>query len=405
MFYFPSNQKIYAACLALQRRSQPVDCVTVTTYLDDHQELEAVGGASYPAQLVDRCVSAVNVDRYAVIIREKWLRRRIVEVGHEIAELALDQTIPVEESLSKSQKLLFDLASSKEELRQITLEQGWDAYLNRLENPEAIAKPVPTGLASLDEMVGGMRPGELIIVAGRTGMGKSWVANFLSLKMGATKKPVLFFSAEMGKRSLVDRFICTLSQINLNRVINGTLSEEDMARFITAYDRFRSEYPITIDDTNGSELTLNYIRNQCRKLHLAKGGIGLVVVDYIQFLGDRAHSNRAQDLGVYSRGLKEIAKEFNCCVAALAQINREAESCSDKRPSIQQIKGSGDIEQDADQIWLLYRDEYYNRDRRDGKLEINVGKNRNGMSGVAHLYFLAESGIIVNHPSELKIVR
>jgi replicative DNA helicase len=236
-------------------------------------------------------------------------------------------------------------------------------------------------------------------------MGKSWVANFLSLKMGATKKPVLFFSAEMGKRSLVDRFICTLSQINLNRVINGTLSEEDMARFITAYDRFRSEYPITIDDTNGSELTLNYIRNQCRKLHLAKGGIGLVVVDYIQFLGDRAHSNRAQDLGVYSRGLKEIAKEFNCCVAALAQINREAESCSDKRPSIQQIKGSGDIEQDADQIWLLYRDEYYNRDRRDGKLEINVGKNRNGMSGVAHLYFLAESGIIVNHPNELKIVR
>jgi replicative DNA helicase len=394
-FYSRANNLIYGVVLELHRKNQPTDLITVSQALRDRKILDSVGGESYLIQAVESTVSAVNVDQYAKLVNQKYLRRQLIDIGYKIIEMGHDPIVEIEESLDKASSMIFGLKTDRGD-SQITLDEGWNQLIYDIEHPEESVKPILTGLDSYDEMTGGLRAGELLIVAGRPSMGKSWLGNFFALTAARTGNPVLFFSAEMAKRSLVDRFICTLSKVDLYRIINRDMTDRALHMLFDAYTENYGNFPIIIDDTNGSALTMQYIITQCQKLYMNHSAIGGIIIDYIQLIGDANSMNRAQSLGAIAQGFKELAKDFECPVVALAQINRGVEGRQDKRPSMADIKDSGGIEQAADVVAALYRDKYYNPESGNDELEIIVTKNRNGPTGTAKCFFVPESGLFFN---------
>lgn len=381
------HQQIYKAALLLHHKDKQVDLMTVSTWLKDHKLLEKVGGIAKLTQLLNRTVSAVNIDRYSLLVLDKYQRRRLIAAGHEIVNLGYDTSTELEKVFDFAESKIFDLTTNKKE--KFTTEPINDCLADIFNELEQGSLPVyPTGLTDLDSLIGGLTKQDLIIVAARPSMGKSWFACYMANYIAANeKKPVVFFSAEMSRKQLTKRFLAMHTGIDSQRLMNNVIYQDEMDSLVNGLSNL-AELPIEINDTPAEQLTPAKIRSELRKVQSKRGELGLVVLDYIQKLGDRAAGNRAQVIGKYSGACKDIAKQFNVPFVVLAQINRGVESQSNKRPNMASLKDSGDIEQDGDLLLMLYRDEYYKSDTEDiGIMEVIVGKNRNGATGTCKVLF------------------
>ncbi len=386
-FCLQSHQLLYKTALELYQKDKPTDLMAISTQLADHNLLEKVGGTTKLSQLINRTVSAVNIDRYALLVLNKYQRRQLVRVGHEIVELSYDTTAELETIFDASQEKIFNLTTNKQDkFHALPINECLANVFNKIEQGSSPA--YSTGLTDLDSLIGGLIKQDLIVIAARPSMGKSWLGCYLANYIAKNEnKPVVFFSAEMSEEQLTKRFLSMHAGIDSQRLMHNQIYEDEYDALVEGLSNL-AELPIIIDDIPASELTPTKMRSVLRRIQSEKGELGLVVLDYIQKLGDRSASNRAQAIGKYSGACKDIAKTFNTPFVVLAQINRSVEGQSNKRPSMADIKDSGDIEQDMDLGLLLYRDEYYKSDTDDkGIMEIIVGKNRNGGTGTCLVEF------------------
>ena len=395
-FYRDDHRKIYRAVLALLDRSRPADILTVTEELTLRGELESVGGLAYLGALAHNTPSAANIRRYAEIVRERALMRGLVQVGTEITESALSPSgRDARALLDEAEAKVFNIAErgsrSTQGFRPLrdplaeVVERVDELYRSGNHDP---VTGVPTGFVDLDEKTSGLQQGDLVIVAGRPSMGKTAFALNIASHVGVdTKLPVAIFSMEMSSSQLAMRILGSHGRLNQQDLRTGRLKSEDFGRLTRAMGEL-SDIPIYIDES--AALNPMDLRARARRLHRQYGGLGLIVVDYLQLMTSaRSGENRATEISEISRSLKALAKELHVPVMALSQLNRGLEQRPNKRPVMSDLRESGAIEQDADVILFIYRDEVYNEDTPDkGVAEIIIGKQRNGPIGTVRLTFL-----------------
>jgi replicative DNA helicase len=392
-FYASSHRLIYNAMTTLYNQSKPTDYMAVTCYFSDRDLLEKVGGTNKLAQLLNRTVSAVNIDRYTEIVMDKYKRRCIIQAGNTITELGYDTSLELKEVYDRSEQQLYQIKLDRFSKSTEFISEPMGRVFMDLEDRE---NSISTGLIDLDKILdGGIKPSELVIVAGRPSMGKTWFGAHLARACAQQNKLAVFFTAEMSNTELAKRFLSMESGIDSSKIRPGIVAE-DIDRLVVVLGD-AAGYKIILDDTPAGKLTPNRIKSTLRSLSTDFGKPELVVIDYIQKLGDRTAVNRAQVVGAISGEFKDIAKEFGCGMVALAQINRGVEGRQDKRPMMSDLKDSGDIEQDADVVITLYRDEYYHPDSPDrGIAEINIAKQRNGAVGIVKVKFDPRNGHFTN---------
>ena len=397
-FYRQDHQIIYQHIHRLIERSQPADIVTVGESLDSNSELNTVGGLEYLGLLAESTPTAANIRGYAQIIRERSIMRSLVEVGTDIVDNALSpQGRDAQQLLDESESKIFQIAEAgkndrigftdiKELLPQVA--ERIDQLFQR-DNPSDVTG-IPTGYKDLDMMTSGLQPGDLIIIAGRPSMGKTSLAlNICEYVAIDTGLPSAVFSMEMASTQLVSRLIGSVGKLNQHKMRTGQLDDNDWEKLSYALGQL-NEAPIFIDE--GSALNPYEVRARARRLHKQCGRLGLIVIDYLQLMGSAGSTeNRATEISEISRSLKALAKELNVPVIALSQLNRSVEQRPDKRPVMSDLRESGAIEQDADVIMFIYRDEVYNPETPDkGMAEIILAKQRNGPVGRVKLTFLGE---------------
>jgi replicative DNA helicase len=391
-FYVRSHQEIYKAAISLHGKKEPTDLMTMSTWLQDRHLLEEVGGIPRLLQLVDRTVSAANIDRYAELVIDKSTRRQLISAAGQIIELARDTSMDLDEVLQSSTERLNKVVVSRSldsDDSRWEFPDVWTNYYDNLDNPRYL---LSTGLANLDTLTGKLVLGDYSIVAARPSMGKSWFANWLALSVAKQGYPVLYFTSEMDKRSVGNRMIATLAKVPLGKIVNPSenpQTPEEQERIMLAYHEYEN-LPITLIDKPGSSLSYNYIKSECdRTIREYKNNpphqrLGLVLQDYIQLIGDSGSSGRVGELTQISKNFKAIARDYRTHVCVLSQLNRGVESRNDKRPLMSDLRESGGLEQDADLILMPYRDEYYNPESADRDIvEMIVRKNRNGQVGTA----------------------
>ncbi|MGF1509987.1 MAG: replicative DNA helicase [Myxococcota bacterium] len=390
-FYRPQHRLMYAGMQELARRGEPVDVVTLTAELRGTNQLEAAGGVPAVIELGEAVPTAANIKYYLEIVKNKSLLRRLIQAATEIASEAFEAVSP-EESVDAAERAIFEIAKSRSYRGVIRISDVVTSVFQRIEKLAADKKPitgVSTGLHGLDLKTAGLQPSDLVIVAGRPSMGKTAFSVGIGLHAAIQEgHTVAIFSLEMSKESLVTRMLCSDGRIDSSRLRGGFLTEDDWPKLARAAGRI-SEAPIYIDDT-GSLSSLE-LRAKCRRL-AAESDLRLVVVDYLQLMrGSSNAQSREQEISEISRSLKALAKELNLPVVALSQLNRGVESRTDKRPGLADLRESGAIEQDADVIMFVYRDEVYNKDTDDkGVAEIIIGKQRNGPVGTVRCKFFHE---------------
>ena len=397
-FYRQDHQIIYQHIHRLIERSQPADIVTVGESLESNSELNTVGGLEYLGLLAESTPTAANIRGYAQIIRERSIMRNLVEVGTDIVDNALSpQGRDAQQLLDESESKIFQIAEAgkndrigftdiKELLPQVA--ERIDQLFQR-DNPSDVTG-IPTGYKDLDMMTSGLQPGDLIIIAGRPSMGKTSLAlNMCEYVSVDTGLPTAVFSMEMSSTQLVSRLIGSVGKLNQHKMRTGQLDDNDWEKLSYALGQL-NEAPIFIDE--GSALNPYEVRARARRLHKQCGRLGLIVIDYLQLMGSAGSTeNRATEISEISRSLKALAKELNVPVIALSQLNRSVEQRPDKRPVMSDLRESGAIEQDADVIMFIYRDEVYNPETPDkGIAEIILAKQRNGPVGRVKLTFLGE---------------
>ncbi|PHJ62441.1 helicase DnaB [Nostoc linckia z18] len=391
-FYLSAHQRIYKAAVELYYQDKLTDITTVGSWLSDHKLLRNVGGRNKLAQLANNKVSTDNIDSYTELVLEKYKRRQLIEAGTKIVELGFDTTIDLENIIDLSEDKIFKITENKvDKFSPEAISNSLALIVKQL--GQEVTPALSTGLMDLDKLMGGLLNEDLIVIAARASMGKTWLGcHFVNHIALTYNLPVVFFSAETNKEQLTKRFLAMHAKIDSHRLIHNKVYKSEIAKLRKALEVLYS-LPIIIDDTPASLQNPTKMRSALRRIKFERGNLGLIVMDYIQKLGDRAASNRAQAVGKFSGAFKDLAKEFSCPFVALAQINRGVENQTDKRPTIADIKDSGDIEQDMDVGLLLYRDEYYNSNTSDnGVMEINVAKNRNGATGVCKVLFDATIG-------------
>lgn len=399
-FYRHDHRLIYQHICKLIEQSRPADIVTVAESLENSAELSSVGGIAYLGALAQNTPTAANIRRYAEIVRERSVMRKLVEVGSGIAESAYNpQGRDAQQLLDEAEAKIFKIAEIGNRSSQgfVDMKSLLPAvadridYLYQRENQGAVTG-VPTGFDDLDERTSGFQPGDLIIVAGRPSMGKTAFSLNIAENVALdTKLPVAVFSMEMGATQLATRMIGSVGRLDQHRMRNGNLEDDDWVRLTTALGKL-NDAPIYIDE--GAGLSSFDVRARARRLHRQCGKLGLIVVDYLQLMAGtsgRASENRATEISEISRSLKSLAKELDVPVVALSQLNRSVEQRPDKRPVMSDLRESGAIEQDADLILFIYRDEVYNPDSEDkGTAEIIIAKQRNGPIGRVRLTFLGQ---------------
>ena len=389
-FYLPAHRIIFGAFLDLYGRGVAVDEVTVFDWLNDHGQLENVGGAVYLAELSRAVVSGANATHWAKIVRDKSMQRALIEASAEIIANCYDSTRDVPALLDESEKAIFSIserANSKTftpsgELVRSVFEALEARYLNK-----NATTGVSTGYMGLDRITAGLQPSDLIIIAARPSMGKTAFALNLAMRSALSAGvTVAIFSLEMSKESLMDRMLCAWGRVDLSRVRKGYLDDEDWNKLSTAADTL-ARAKIFIDDT--AALSPLALRARCRRLK-AEHGLGLVMVDYLQLMHSSRNDSRELEISDISRNLKALAKELKVPVIALSQLNRKLEERTDKRPVLSDLRESGAIEQDADLIMFIHREDAYNKKAdkpKTGIAEIIIGKHRNGPTGVVQLYY------------------
>ncbi|CAH1904531.1 replicative DNA helicase [Candidatus Nitrotoga sp. HW29] len=399
-FYRFEHRLIYRHIARLTEHAKPVDVITVAESLESNAELDKAGGLAYLGSLAQNVPSAANIRRYAEIVRERAVMRKLAEVGSEIATSAYNPAgRDANQLLDEAESRVFEIAEAGERGRQgfSSLPPLLTKVVERIEtlygrDNSSDVTGVASGFTDLDSMTSGLQPGELIIVAGRPSMGKTAFAINIAENVALEScKPVAIFSMEMGGIQLAMRMIGSVGKLNQHDLRTGRLQEDDWPRLTHALGRL-NDAAIFIDET--AALNSLELRSRARRLHRQNNGLGLIIIDYLQLMSSpssKASENRATEISEISRSLKGLAKELQVPVMALSQLNRSLEQRPNKRPMMSDLRESGAIEQDADLILFIYRDEVYNPDSPDkGKAEIIIGKQRNGPIGKVELTFRGE---------------
>lgn len=397
-FYKEANRRVFRAMLRLYSRGEVIDVVTLSDELKSSGELEGAGGMSYLARLVDAVPTAANIEYHCRILKDKAVLRRLIEAATDIVQEAYESPAgEVDDTLDRAEQRIFQIAQSSERQGFVWIKEIlWPAFerIEELQRSPGSVTGVASGYPDLDNMTAGFQPGDLIVVAGRPSMGKTALAlNFAQHAAIDHDVPVAVFSLEMSKESLVQRLLCAEGRVDSGRLRRGRLQDDEYARLATAAGHLNTA-PIWIDDTPAiSPLEL---RAKARRL-AAEVDLGLIIVDYLQLMaGPRNVENRQQEISAISRSLKAVSKELNVPVVALSQLSRAPEQRTDKRPLLADLRESGAIEQDADLVIFVYREEAYRKDgdlidekgeSLEGRAEIIVGKQRNGPTGTVNLYF------------------
>ncbi len=399
-FYREDNKLIFSAMVNLYNRSEPIDLITVKSELESMGKFDQVGGIEYLADLPEKVPTTANANKYIKIVEDKSTLRRLIKTANEIIELGYDPTEELDDIMEGAEKKIFNLMQDKNQKGYTPIKDILVDSFNQLEelyNRKQHITGVPTGFIDLDYRTAGLHGSEFILIAARPAMGKS--AFVLNIAANAALKaniPVAIFSLEMSKEQMVNRILCSEAMVDSNKVRTGKLDEEDWAKLAEAIGPL-SETGIYIDDTPGISIT--EIRAKCRKLKLEKN-IGLVIIDYLQLVqgsSRRAQGSREQEIAEISRSLKILAKELDVPVIALSQLSRAVEQRPDHRPMLSDLRESGSIEQDADIVMFLYRDDYYNEDSEKKDIaEVIIAKQRSGSTGTVDLGWLGSYTKFVN---------
>jgi len=391
-FYVNGHRQIYEAARNLYFQGQLVDLMTISTWLNDHNLLDKIGGTPKIVSLLDRTVSSANIDRYVPLITDKYVRRLLITTAKEISELGYDTTKDLDQVLDEAEQKIFKLTQARIQQGLIPISDTLIDTFTEIQNfQEKLALP---GLSSdfydLDALMGGgFQPSDLIIIAGRPAMGKTSFA--LNIAANIAKQhdlAVAIFSLEMSREQLAMRLLSAEGKLESSRLRTGRITEQEMEPLMTAMGKL-SELPIYIDDSGN--LTVMQMRSEVRRLQAEKKGkLGLVLIDYLQLM-QGSSDNRVQELSRITRSLKSLAREINAPIIALSQLSRAVEQRTNKRPMLSDLRESGSIEQDADLVMMLYRDEYYHPDTVDqGVAEVIIAKHRNGPTGQVKLIFRPE---------------
>ncbi|MEJ2156783.1 MAG: replicative DNA helicase [Desulfobacteraceae bacterium] len=393
-FYRTAHQKIFSAISELFSKSEPVDLVTLTNMLRDRNQLEEIGGAAYLARVVDTVPSAINVQHYARIVRDKSALRRLIAKANEITQHCYEDGGDLDQVLDFAEGAVFEISEDKHQAAFHPISKIIESNIDALEERQgnkALVTGVPTGFAQLDHKTSGFQGSDLIILAARPSMGKTALALNIARNAAVDSSvPVAVFSLEMSKESLSERLLCAEARVDSGRLRGGFLNPEDWSRITEAASAL-SEAPIYIDDS--PDISATSIRTKSRRLKMDKE-LGLIIIDYLQLMKGRPGTERRDlEISEISRALKLLAKELNVPVVALSQLNRKLEERSDKRPQLSDLRESGALEQDADVVAFIYRDEVYNKDENNpnrGTAELIIAKQRNGPTGVVPLTFLGQ---------------
>ncbi len=392
MFYREGHRKIFAAVRALADRGEPVDLVTLTEELRSRSQLDDVGGPAYLVGLADAVPTAAYAEAYLKIVEEKHTLRQLISASGKVMQLAYDAQLPLEELLDRAEQLIFDLSRQRDtsefQAMDRLVHQTFE-YITQLHSSGGIGGGLPSGFHDLDEQTTGLQPGSLNVLAARPSMGKTALALSIAQNVALRhKKAVAVFSLEMPAIQLALRLMCSEARVDMSRVRSGQLNERDYERLANAAGRL-ADARLIIDDA--ADLTIHELRGKCRRIIAQYGALDLVVVDYLQLMtagGRGGGENRQQEISTISRGLKSIARELDLPVLVLSQLSRQVESRPNHRPMLSDLRESGAIEQDADLVMFIYRDEYYNQDSdQQGIAEIIIGKQRNGPVGTVKLQF------------------
>ena len=397
-FYKPAHRFVYEAMLQLFNSNENIDIVSVSDVLNYNSKLETIGGRAFINDLSYKTITTSNVEYYAKIVQEKAIKRALINAGSEIVSLGYDIN-PTDQSLDSAEKLIFDIASKKAASDLVHVK---DLVLNTYEKIEyryehkGELAGIPTDFYDLDALLNGFQRSDLIILAARPAMGKTAFALNIAQNVALKAKvPVAIFSLEMSKDQLMQRMLCSEAEVDAQRMKTGNMQGKDFDKLADAMNKL-SQAPIYIDDTSGS--TITDIRAKCRRLKMNEKDLGLVMIDYLQLMESSSREDRMQQISAISRGLKILAKELDVPVLALSQLSRAVESRTDKRPMLSDLRESGSIEQDADIVMFIYRDEYYRKSEEGeeeiqskaaakGESEIIVAKHRNGAIGNIKLNF------------------
>lgn len=399
-FYADKHGTIYDAMLGLYNKREPIDLLSLSNILEERDALKNLGGRSYLAELTNAVPTASNIEYYAKIVQQKATLRRLMRAGHDIVNIGQDENTPVEQLLDKAEQSIFSV--SQKYLKQNFVPIGsilTDAFdrLDEIHKNAGALRGVPTGFTDLDKMLGGLQRSDLIILAARPSMGKTGLALDIARNVAVHAKiPTAIVSLEMSKDQLGDRLLCAEAGVDLWKMRTGKLNnDEDFANIGRAMGEL-AEAPLFIDDS--ASASVMEIRTKARRLQL-EHGVGLIVIDYLQLMEGRGRNsdNRVQEIAEISRGLKSIARELNIPILALSQLSRAVELSSPPVPKLSHLRESGSIEQDADVVMFIYREEYYKRDtERKHIADVIIAKHRNGPTGQIEMYFDIEKASFKN---------
>lgn len=391
-FYRASHEVIFEAMYKLFEKGEPIDIVTVTTLLANSDKLDIAGGVTYLTDLASSVPTAANIDYYSKIVEEKALLRRLISTATDIVTKTFSREDEVEEVLDEAEKSILEVSSRKnvnafKPIKDVLIEV-YD-NIEQLHHAKDDVTGIPTGYRDLDRMTSGFQRNDLIIIAARPSMGKTAFALNIAQNVAInTDENVAIFSLEMGADQLVSRMLCAEGNIDSQRLRTGKLEQKDWGKLTMAMGSL-SHAGIYIDDSPGIRVT--DIRSKCRRLK-QEHGLGMIIIDYLQLIQGSGHSrdNRQQEVSEISRSLKGLARELEVPLIALSQLSRSVESRQDKRPMMSDLRESGSIEQDADIVGFLYRDDYYDSESEQQNIEIILAKQRNGPTGTVELAFVKE---------------
>ena len=403
MFYLDAHKKIFEVMKNLDDKKVPIDITTVTNELEEKKLLNQIGGVAYLTEIVNVVPTAANVDQYIKIIEDKYLRRNLIEAGTEITDLGFSSPDDIGEVLDEAEKKIFDVVKNRRGSEFKTIQDVLfkaQADLEKLSSMKNEITGVPTGYYDIDKLTSGFHDNELIIIAARPAMGKTAFALNMAVNMAVNaKKSVALFNMEMGAEQLITRMLASVGQIESSKLRTGRLEHQDWKRVNEAISRL-ADTKIFIDDTPG--MTVSEMRAKCRRLANSEDGLDIVIIDYLQLINGSARyaGQRQQEVSEISRSLKTMAMELGIPVIALAQLSRSVEGREDKRPLLSDLRESGSIEQDADIVAFLYRDDYYNKesaiDEDTSKSEFIIAKHRNGPTATVDMIFKRNTGSFFN---------
>ena len=396
-FYRESHAKVYRAALALWAKGEPVDAITLANELEERAELDAAGGQARVAELAALVPAASNVEHYARIVKEMSTLRGLIRAGQEIVRLGQERDVAgvggeVSDLVDRAEQIVFELGQQRSTSDfahiQVLLKESFERITHLYEAGAEITG-VPAGFKELDLLTSGFQPGNLVILAARPSMGKSGLGLCMAANLGVRHQtPVALFTLEMSKAEVTQRMMCSEAKVESQRLRNGRLAPDDWPRLTAACDRLMKA-PIYVDDTGST--TIMELRSKARRLKSREPSLGLIIVDYLQLMAsDRNVESRVQEVSQISRALKVLARELEVPILAMSQLSRAVEQRHDKRPILSDLRDSGSIEQDADLVMFIYRDEYYLGEESDqqGIAEVILAKHRNGPTGAVKLSWL-----------------